>query len=334
MTFHLHDVTLRDGNHALRHSLQPSQVAEYCRIANDSPAQVIEVGHGNGIGASSYLVGKSSTSDFDLLSAARESLTRRKLGIHIIPGFATFRRDVSLAIDVGVDVFRVAAHVTEADVCAPHIEKLAEKQKLVHGVLMMSHMAEPSELAVEAKKLVEYGATGVIFMDSAGTYSPEDVSERVKILKDSLPENIQIGFHAHNNLGFGLSNAIAAAEAEADIIDGSSAGLGAGAGNVHLELLGTWLKQSQNMDLADLETLMQMAEFVETTFAEKLPRISSQSIRSGLAGAFSGYSPQVKMASLAHSIPTQAIWSEIARRKLVAGQESVIWEIAQDLANL
>lgn len=334
MNVHLHDVSLRDGNHALRHSLQASQVTSYCRIANESAAEVIEVGHGNGIGASSYLVGKSLTSDYDLLSAARESLTKRQLGVHIIPGFATFSRDVSLALDVGVDVFRVAAHVTEADVCAPQIEKLAEKRKIVHGVLMMSHMATPKELASEARKLVDYGAAGVIFMDSAGAYSPEAVSERVQSLKDSLPPEISIGFHAHNNLGFGLANAIAAARAGVDVLDGSSAGLGAGAGNVHLELLGAWLNQAGVMNSGDLEILMQMAEFVEATFADHLPRISSQSIRSGMAGAFSGYSPQVKMASLAHSIPAQAIWSEIARRKLVAGQESVIWEIAQDLANL
>lgn len=334
MRIQIHDVTLRDGNHALRHMLQANHVTEYCEIANESVAEVIEVGHGNGLGASSYLVGKSSALDFELLSAARASLTKRRLGVHIIPGFATFSRDVSVALDAGVDVFRVAAHVTEADVCAPHIEKLAERQKAVQGVLMMSHMAQPSELAAEATKLVEYGSNGVIFMDSAGTYSPSDVSQRVQTLRDALPEEVMIGFHAHNNLGFGLANAIAAARSGADILDGSSAGLGAGAGNVHLELLGAWLYQESKIGSADLEKLMQMAEYVEATFTDSLPRISSQSIRSGLAGAFSGYSPQVKMASLAHSIPAQAIWSEIARRKLVAGQESVIWEIAQDLANL
>ncbi|MDA9796615.1 4-hydroxy-2-oxovalerate aldolase [Aquiluna sp.] len=334
MKIDIHDVTLRDGNHALRHSLQASQVSEYCKIANDSVAEVIEVGHGNGLGASSYLVGKSSALDYDLLSAARESLTHRKLGVHIIPGFATFRRDVSVALDIGIDLYRVASHVTEADVCAPHIEKLADRQVIVHGVLMMSHMAELTQLAAEARKLVGYGAVGVIIMDSAGTYRPETVSQRVQVLRDALPEKIMIGFHAHNNLGFGLANAVAAARAGADILDGSSAGLGAGAGNVHLELLGAWLNQEGEIRSSDFEKFMQMAEYVEATFTDYLPKISSQSVRSGLAGAFSGYSPQVKMASLAHSIPAQDIWSEVARRKLVAGQESVIWEIAQDLANL
>lgn len=334
MTLRIHDVTLRDGNHALRHSLLPTQVSDYCGVANSSVVEVVEVGHGNGLGASSFLVGKSAALDFDLLSAAREALTQRKLGVHIIPGFATFSRDLSVALDVGVDVFRVASHVTEADVCAPHIEKLAELPVVVHGVLMMSHMADVSAFATEAKKLIEYGATGVIFMDSAGTYSPEKVSHRVQVLRDALGDETMIGFHAHNNLGYGLVNAISAARAGVDILDGSSAGLGAGAGNVHLELLGTWLHEESKLNASDLDKLLQMAEFVENTFANQLPRISSQSIRSGLAGAFSGYSPQVKMASQAHSIPAQAIWSEIARRKLVAGQESVIWEIAQDLANL
>lgn len=330
----LHDVTLRDGNHALRHKLTAVQVAEYCQRAELGQIHSLEVGHGNGLGASSFLVGKASSSDSDLLGAARAHLSSVKLGVHVIPGFATYQRDISRAIDLGVDFFRIAAHVTEADVCAPQIEKLASSSIEVFGVLMMTHMATSAELAVQASKLQSYGASGVVFMDSAGALTPKAVSERVLALRDTLDSEVAVGFHAHNNLGFGLANAIAAANAGATIIDGSSAGLGAGAGNVHLELIGAWLENENLMSEEDLELLLEMTEFVETEFADKLPRISSQSVRSGLAGAFSGYSPQVRIASEAHNVSPQAIWREIGRRKLVAGQESAVWEIAQDLANL
>jgi 4-hydroxy 2-oxovalerate aldolase len=330
----IHDVTLRDGNHALRHSLTVEQVRDYCRLANQSGVDSVEVGHGNGLGASSFLVGKATTSDFNLLATAKAELTTKKLGVHVIPGFATFDRDVKPALEIGVDSFRVAAHVTEADVCAPHIERLASESVEVFGVLMMSHMASPKELVAQVAKIRDYGAEGLIFMDSAGAFVPDEVSSRVAMLKSEFGPDFLIGFHAHNNLGFGLSNALAAKEAGADILDGSAAGLGAGAGNVHLELIATSLFKAGKMAEADFEGFAALAEHIEAAFEEKLPRISSQSVRSGLAGAFSGYSPQVKIASSQHNIPPQEIWKEIGKRKLVAGQESVIWEIAQDLANL
>jgi len=330
----LHDVTLRDGNHALRHQLSTEQVRRYCDLADQSKVDVVEVGHGNGIGASSYLVGKSFETDFDLLSQARESLKRAKLGIHVIPGFATFKRDVAMAIDCGVDVFRVAAHVTEADVCSAHLERLTGLGVFTTGVLMMSHMASTEVLTSEALKLRDHGAGGFVFMDSAGVFRPEDVAVRSRSLRDSLGPTYPIGFHAHNNLGYGLANSISAISNGADSIDASAAGLGAGAGNLNLELWGVWLQDQGHLDESESDIFISMAELIEDLFTPNLPRISSQSVRSGLAGAFSGYSPQVAMASQSHGVSTQAIWREIGARGLVAGQESAIWEIAQDLSNL
>ena len=73
-----YDVTLRDGNHALRHALTPDFVSEYCQIAELSGVWAVEVGHGNGIGASSFLVGKAKSDDRSLLAAARERLQKVK----------------------------------------------------------------------------------------------------------------------------------------------------------------------------------------------------------------------------------------------------------------
>ena len=39
----------------------------------------------------------------------------------MIPGFATIEHNLAPALDVGVDVVRVAAHCTEADLTERHI---------------------------------------------------------------------------------------------------------------------------------------------------------------------------------------------------------------------
>ena len=330
MTY-LYDVTLRDGNHALRHQLKLDFVSAYCEAADKSGVWAVEVGHGNGLGASSYLVGESKFSDFELLTVARSKLNKVKLAVHSIPGFSTINKNLKPAIGCGVDVFRVATHVTEATVAQKHIEFLAENDQIVHGVLMMSHMADIKTLIEQIKLMKNYGATAVIMMDSAGNLIPQKVTERIVSIKEDL--DIEIGFHAHNNLGVAISNARAAIISGASIIDGASMGLGAGAGNAQLENIVANLSM-ENLSNLELAGFLEMSKIVESNHAESLPKISSSSIRSGMAGVFSGYAPQVKSISEEFGIDARLIWEELGRRKLVAVQESMVREIAQDLMNL
>lgn len=327
----LYDVTLRDGNHALRHQLTSKFVSDYCTVADKSDVWAVEVGHGNGLGASSFLVGRSAEKDIDLLTAARNNLTRAKLAVHTIPGFATIERDLIPALDCGVEVFRVATHSTEATTSEKHIEFLANKNVIVHGVLMMSHMNDIPGLISQARLMKEYGASGVILMDSAGYFLPNDVHERVDAIKNQL--ELEVGFHAHNNLGMAISNASEALRSGAVIIDGASMGLGAGAGNAQLEnIVSTGIRN--NSFSAQIESFLDMSQLVETSYPDNLPRTTSSSIQSGMAGVFSGYAPQVKLLSEELGIDVNILWGEMAKRKLVAGQESMIREIAQDLMNL
>ncbi|CAB4924601.1 unannotated protein [freshwater metagenome] len=326
-----YDVTLRDGNHALRHTLSPNAVRDYCKIADVSGVWAVEVGHGNGLGASSFLVGKSESSDKDLLEAARDSLKNTKLAIHSIPGFSTIKRDLVPAIEIGVDIFRVATHVTEASTAEKHIEFLSGKGLIVHGVLMMSHMTTVENLLVQASLMKSYGASAVIIMDSAGYFLPEDANLRIRALRETL--GIEIGFHAHNNLGMGVANANSAISAGAEIIDGASMGLGAGAGNAQLEAIIANQIRSSHSNL-NIETFLSMSEKISQNYPDNLPKITKSSIESGMAGVFSGYAPQVKEIAQEFGVNTSQIWDEMAKRNLVAGQESMIREIAQDLMNL
>jgi len=327
----LYDVTLRDGNHALRHSLTANFVTNYCNEAEKSGVWAVEVGHGNGLGASSYLVGKSVETDIALLTAARATLKNAKLAVHSIPGFATIKRDLLPALDLGVDIFRVATHVSEADVSQKHIEFLANKGAMVHGVLMMSHMIDIDGLIEQAGLMRSYGASAIILMDSAGYFTPSEVADRVSGVKNAL--ETEVGFHAHNNLGLGIGNALSAIHEGASIVDGASMGLGAGAGNAQLENIVAAVSRESSSE-SNIFEFLRMSKLVEESYPDFLPRTTSSSTQSGLAGVFSGYAPQVRAISDELGLDTGTLWKEMANRKLVAGQESMIREIAQDLMNL
>ena len=290
----------------------------------------MEVGHGNGLGASSLQLGKSLHSDKEVLRVARNCLKNTKLGIHIIPGFGCIDRDLRLGVDEGVDVVRVASHCTEADTTKNHILYARQAGCEVYGVLMMSHMAPAEKLLEEAKKMESYGAQGIIVMDSAGFYLMDDVRRRISLLVENL--DISVGFHGHNNMGLAVANSLVAVEAGATIIDGTICGFGAGAGNTPLEIIVAVLKRSKYDININLDKILDAAEAVSQTFVKEYPKVSPLSLVSGLTGVFSGFAKPVEKAANEFNVNSRDIFYELAKIKVVAGQEDLIIEVAKKLS--
>jgi len=326
----IHDVSLRDGSHAVGHKLSAGQVGAYAEAADKAGIPSIEIGHGNGLGASSLQVGESAVPDMEMVRAAREKILKGKLCVFMIPGFATINKDLKPAIDAGADVVRVAAHCTEADITERHISYVRERGKSVYGVLMMSHMAAVEVLLEEAQKMESYGAEGVVLMDSAGAFFPADVRDRVGLLSSKL--NIPVGFHAHNNLGLAVANAMAAVESGATIVDGSARGFGAGAGNTPIELLVAVFNKLGYDTGIDLYRALDAAETAESVLIKSLPATKSMSIVSGLAGVFSGFAKHVERVAGEYKVDPRDIFFELGRRRVVAGQEDLIVEVALELS--
>jgi len=323
------DSSLRDGNHSVKHTTSLKSIKKYCQFADRSKIPIIEVGHGNGLGASSILIGESPYTDKEMLTTARKHLPNSKLGVHIIPGIATIGKDIDQAIDLGVDVFRVASHCTEATIAKSHIEYLQKKNKTVFGVLMMSALASVEELVVNAKIMEDYGAEALIIMDSTGTYLPFDVEERIRALRNVI--SIKIGFHAHNNLGLSVYNSIVAVQNGATYIDGCIRGFGAGAGNTPLEVLIPVLEKYNYHLSIDFNQIIKEADNVMNYLIPTTPHISPVNILTGLNRLFSGFEKPIIKASKMNNLEYSSLIFELGNRKLVAGQEDLILEIASNL---
>lgn len=329
MKITIHDSTLRDGNHAIRHQLGMADVEAYCQAAEAAGISTVEVGHGNGLGGSSFQVGLSKLSDVEMLEIARANLKKSRLAIHMMPGFATVSRDLGPALDLGVDVVRVGTHCTEADVSERHIRYVVKRGCQVVGSLMMSHMADKFKLLEEAKKFQDYGASGVSLYDSAGAYLPNDVIDKISFLVDRL--DIEVGFHAHNNLGMAIANSVAAVNSGATIIDGAIKGFGAGAGNAQLEVLVAVFKKLEISTGIDLYKALDCAELAEKLFIKTVPTITSNSIVSGIAGVFSGFSKHVDIAAKQYDVDSRDIFFGLGKRNVVGGQEDLIFQVAAEL---
>ena len=277
------------------------------------------------------IAGKSTNTDKEILTTAKKFLKNSKLGVHTIPGLSTID-DAKKAIDYGVDVFRVATHCTEATLSKSHIEFLAKTGKEVYGVLMMSALIDTKKLVEQSKIMESYGAEAIIIMDSTGTYLPLDVKERILSLKENI--NIKIGFHAHNNLGCAISNSLIAVQSGADLLDACIRGFGAGAGNAALEILIPVLEQSGFKTNINFKQTIKEADNVMNYLIPEAPSISPINVLTGLNKLFSGFEKPIIKASKLYNIEYSSLIFELGNRKLVAGQEDLILEIAQKFNNI
>lgn len=327
----LTDSSLRDGNHSVKHTISLDSIRRYCQFAETAGIPIIEVGHGNGIGASSLLIGEAKHTDREMLETARQNLTNTKLGIHVIPGLATVKKDLIPAIDMGVDVFRIASHCTEATLTKSHIEYLKSRDKHVIGVLMMSALADVPTLVKNAKIMEEYGAGAVLIMDSTGTYLPEDVRQRIAALTGEL--SIGVGFHAHNNLGCAIANSLVAVQSGATYIDACIRGFGAGAGNAALEILIPVLEKSGFTMGVDFKKVIVEADTVTEYLVTNPPNVTPVNVLTGLHRLFSGFEKPIIKAAKLYGVEYSSLIFELGNRKLVAGQEDLIIEVAQKLKN-
>lgn len=325
----IHDSTLRDGQHAVRHQLGVAALRGYAEAADAAGVPVVEVGHGNGLGASSLQVGRAAVSDDLMLSTVREALRHSKMSVFMLPGWGT-SDDLRKAIARGADVIRIGVHCTEASLAERHLGFLREAGADAHCVLMMSHMAPPEELGEQAALVVGYGARAVGIMDSAGHFLPQDVTERIGAIAGAV--GVPVIFHGHNNLGMAVANSVAAAEAGAGIIDGCARGFGAGAGNTQLEVLVPVLERTGFETGIDLYGLLDAAEFAERELMPAPPVIGSLSVVSGLAGVFSGFKHQVLDLSGRAGVDPRDVFFELGRRQAIAGQEDLIVDVVAELS--
>jgi 4-hydroxy 2-oxovalerate aldolase len=325
------DPTLRDGSHAIGHQFSTQQVASYAKAADEAGIPIIEIGHGNGLGASSIQVGLSSTPDHKMIEAARKNIKHAKLEVFSLPGFATINDDLRPALEMGVDSVRVASHCTEADLTERHISFARKMGKMAYGSLMMIHMVPKETLVEEALKMESYGAQGVILMDSAGTYLPSDVKETISEMVNAL--KIPVGFHAHNNLGVAITNSITAVENGAMIVDGTACGLGGGTGNTQIELLVAVLEKMGYSTGIDLYRILDASDIAEKELMPSRPCIRPIGIVTGLSGVFSGFTKQIERIANQYNVDARDICFELGKRKVVAGQEDLIVEVAIELSH-
>ncbi|WP_417568469.1 4-hydroxy-2-oxovalerate aldolase [Marinobacter sp.] len=327
----LHDMSLRDGMHAKQHQISLDEAVSIATAMDEAGMPMIEVTHGDGLGGRSLNYGFPAHSDKEYLSAVVPKMKNAKISALLLPGIGTVDH-LKMARDCGVSSIRVATHCTEADVSEQHIGMAAEMKMDTVGFLMMAHMVSPEKILEQAKLMVGYGANCIYATDSAGYMLPDDVTAHIGLLRTELPSNVEIGFHGHHNLGMGIANSLAAIEAGASRIDGSVAGLGAGAGNTPLEVFCAVLDRMGVETGVDLYKIMDVAEDLVVPMMDQPIRVDRNALTLGYAGVYSSFLLFAERAEKKYGVSARDILVELGRRGTVGGQEDMIEDLALTMA--
>ena len=328
----LQDMCLRDGMHAKRHQISLKEMVSLATALDEAGVPLIEITHGDGLGGASVNYGFPAHTDEEYLSTVIPLMKQAKISALLLPGIGTVDH-LRMAHELGVSTIRFASQCTEADVTEQHISLSRELGLDTVGFLMMAHMLEPEALLKQAKLMESYGANCIYCTDSAGYMLQDDVYNRIKALRDGLKPETQIGFHGHHNLALGVANSLSAVDAGAERIDGSAAGLGAGAGNTPLEIFNAVCIRMGVETGVDIFKLMAAAEEIVVPMMEQPIRVDRDSLVLGYAGVYSSFLLHAKRAAKKYGVRSEDILMELGRMKTVGGQEDMIEDVAINLRN-
>lgn len=226
------DTTIRDGSYAVDFKFSCKDVQDLVSKSQRIGIEYIEIGHGQGLNASSYEHGFALQTDTEYMDAAREVADKSKLGFFCIPGIARVE-DIGTAKKHKMDFIRIGVTVREYEKAKPYIDRCKNEGLEVFVNFMKTYSATPKEFGKASEDLYKSGVGCVYIVDSAGGMSAQDIGEYISETHER--SEIKIGFHGHNNLGLAVDNTLYCVKKGIEFIDCSFQGLGRSLGNAPLE---------------------------------------------------------------------------------------------------
>ncbi len=326
-SWNLLDCTLRDGGSTIGFNFQFDVINRVLTGLSNAGIDYVELGYRSGSG-SVHVEKPGPTADVNRSFLEQiDFSTKIKKAVMIIPAVAK-TEDLDVLAEFGIDLVRIAVYPHNFENAMAFVDAALRLGLECSVNQMASSYMSADDLVKNALAVQECGASVFYFADSYGHFMPEDVNRRVEALKEQL--DMEIGFHAHNNLSLGLSNAIAAIRSGADFIDASLCGMGRGAGNVQIELLPFVL------DLADLSrpqvdksALMELSSIIAPL--RKNPYLGTAEIISGSCNLHFFFYELIQRASQKLGVSEMDIARGLSAIKPKKVSEELTFEVARQI---
>lgn len=274
--FGILDCTLRDGGYTNDWHFSKSAATKLLQASIENGCDYFELGFRFPKQDKSRVLGPFAFSKQSLLETISDPEQREQIKI----GFMINASDyASLSFDEldelfsergnlrSFDFVRVATRPNGVKQALQLCDALSQLGYQVMLNLMQAHSISKPQLeetiagvkALEDKSS-EGKLTHIYLADTMGSMMPHTVREKIRWMTEMT--DLEIGFHAHDNLRLALANSLAAVDSGASLIDGTLTGLGRGIGNTWVELL--YLVRNKS---TEVKNIVQLAELGAEQFA-------------------------------------------------------------------
>lgn len=163
------------------------------------------------------------------------------------------------------DGIRVIIRYSEFQKSLDYCAALSQKGYKVFIQPMLTMRYSEDELIRLVDAANEMHAYALYFVDSYGYMNEKDIDRFFRFYNEKLDSQINVGFHAHNNMNMAFANAkyfIEHCENRDIIVDSCVMGMGQGAGNLQTELLVDYLNNRSNKKYK-FEKILEVCEILE-----------------------------------------------------------------------
>jgi len=323
------ETTLRDGGYVIDFQVTASDTALISGELERAGFEVIELGHGIGLGASEAGMGQAAETDEAYLRAAAETLRTAKWGMFCIPGIAKLEH-IDMAAEHGMKFIRIGTNVTEMEESERFIAHAKRHGMFVSANFMKSYVMEPEQFAKRARLTQKFGSDVLCIVDSAGGMLTADMEKYFRAVQDVC--DIPLGFHGHNNLELAVANSLRALELGASIVDTSLQGIGRGAGNTPTEIFLVALERKGiHLGINPLQVMDIGEKYIKPLVQRR--GYDSVDIVSGYAQFHSSYMGLIREFSSKYRVDPRQLIIAVCEEDKVNAPRDVVERIAQKISN-
>ena len=234
------DCTMRDGGLMNDHHFDDETVKAVYTACVEAGIDYMEVGYkaSKRIFAPAEYGAWKYCSEDDIRRIVGENDTPLKLSAMADAEKSDYHEDILPCDESVLDMIRIATYIHQIPVALDMIKDAHDKGYETTLNLMAVSTVPERELDEGLEILADSEVGTIYVVDSFGSLYSEQTHYLVqKYLRYAEPCCKRVGMHAHNNQQLAYANTIEAVILGANLLDGSMAGLGRGAGNCPIELL-------------------------------------------------------------------------------------------------
>jgi 4-hydroxy-2-oxovalerate aldolase len=325
--------TLRDGSYVVDFQLTAQNTFDVASGLSRLGFDMIEVGHGLGLGAwSNPKAGLSKENDVDYIRAARRAAPSAKIGVFFIPGIGT-KQDIALAKEAGIDFIRVGINIDNFRQTLEYVEYAKSLGLFTAVNLMKSYAVKSYEFATIVREIDSWQLADVIYLvDSAGCMMPEEVFSYIDRTRDHI--TTPIGFHGHNNLSLAVANTLQAMKAGATFVDTCIRCMGRSAGNAQTEIM---VHLMQQMGLIEQRfNIYDLYQFANEQVVPLMPRpqgLTDEEVHIGISKFHTSFMPLATRSAEKYNVDKRVLIQKVSAINCLNPSEALFDQIAKNIAH-